>query len=83
MTKRLLPLAAAALIGCTPTDFLRPTFTEVPPAPAEKTEPVAAKTEAARGRPVTAAQVNERNVRDMVQALDAELEHDTKAVARP
>jgi hypothetical protein len=75
MKTAILALAAATLTGCTLTDLTRPAF---PPVPPEKPEARSeeARPEPPKGRPVSAAQVNDRNARDMAQALEAELDRD-------
>jgi len=80
-------LAAAALLagltGCTPTALMQPLFTPVPAAP-ESTRPRpddgAAPSPHPRA-PVTPAQVSERNAREVLKNLEAELERDASEPA--
>lgn len=70
MNKRIPTLLVAGLlIGCTPTNFVQPKFTAVPPEKTEK--PRNSKIE--RG-PVSAKDVNDQNARQMLRELGAELD---------
>lgn len=70
-------LLAGVLAGCAPTSFMQPTFPAVPPEKPAKveTEKPRASTKSERA-PITAKDVSEGNVRQIVRDLEAELEQD-------
>lgn len=75
MTRRLMLIGAATiLVGCTPSEFTRPSFPAVPPEPAAKKDAEKTKADDKPAGVLSPSQVNERNVRKSLEALDAEIE---------
>ena len=78
MNKSLCTLFVAGLLaGCAPTDLMQPTFPAVPPEKTARSDAAKPKRDARSERnPVSAKDVNERNAKQTLRDLDAEMEND-------
>ena len=79
MNKTLTTLFVAGLLaGCAPTDLMQPTFPAVPPEKTAKSESEKPKREprTESRAPVSAKDVNDRNAKQVLRDLDAEMDSD-------